>query len=625
MNSMRHIFQRWLLVFVLIAFALTFCVSFFVQTRQAEQNAIELIGIKINDAQEQIDQNDKNLASIRMLNDETALAKARVFARLVAEDPELLTDDTKLEAVRLELQVDELHISNEEGILIQSIPKEYEGYDMASAPQSAAFLPAITYPNFSLVQSPQPKGIDNEMFQYVGVCRTDSPGIIQIGMKPQRLAEAMEIASIENLAPGFRIGSSGSIIVCQEEEIVSIADKAFVGASIGDYGIDPALLNGESFNVTLKGTDYIGDSREYRDYTIIGILPQAEMYTSRNAMAVFLVLCNLVLFAVVFALVSLLVQKVVINGILQINASLKKITEGDLDCVVKVTDNEEFRSLSSGINATVGALKNAIAAEAARIDKELEFARQIQHSSLPSVFPPYPERQEFGLWAQMDTAKEVGGDFYDFFLKGNQLSFLVADVSGKGIPAALFMMRAKTFLQSKALSGASPEETMEAANGHLCADNEAGMFVTAWFGQLDLSSGLLTYVNAGHNPPLLKRGEGGFAYLKGRSGFILAGMEGIRYKASQLTLAPGDQLFLYTDGVTEATNPQGELYGEERLKVCLDRLAAAPLGEVLPAVKADVDRFAAGADQFDDITMLLLRFYGAKGENNENDYHSGRG
>lgn len=609
---MRKTFQRWLLVFVLIAFALTFCVSFFVQTRQAERNAEELIAIKISDARQQIGQNDKNLAAIRLLTDEAALAKAKAFARLVKEEPELLTDDARLELIRTELNVDELHISDERGILIQSYPEDYEGYDMNSAPQSAAFMPAITYPGFSLVQTPQPKGIDGQLFQYVGVCRLDSPGIIQVGFRPQRLAEAMKIASIENLAPGFRIGSGGSVIVSQDGRIVSVADPSYVGASLEEYGIAPELLNGGRFKVNLRGTSYIGSSAEYNKYTIIGILPASEMYTSRNAMAIFLVLCNLVLFAVVFWLVSLLVQKVVINGIVEVNASLKKITEGDLEEVVNVGGNAEFRSLSAGINATVGALKAAILAESARIDQELEFARKIQHSTLPNIFPPFPERQEFGLWAEMDTAKEVGGDFYDFFMVGDKLGFLVADVSGKGIPAALFMMRAKTYLKSKALSGADPAKTMAAANNHLCEDNEAGMFVTAWYGLLDLASGRLTYVNAGHNPPLLKRAAGRFEYLKGRSGIILAGMEGLSYKAFELELKPGDQLFLYTDGVTEAENPAGELYGEERLRGCLDRLAPRPLESFLGEVKADVDAFAGGADQFDDITMLLLRYYGGE-------------
>ena len=256
-------------------------------------------------------------------------------------------------------------------------------------------------------------------------------------------------------------------------------------------------------------------------------------------------------------------------------------------------------------------LKRYIAEAAARIDRELEFARSIQHSAIPTVFPPYPGHGEFDIFATMDTAKEVGGDFYDFYFVGeNKLGFLIADVSGKGIPAAMFMMTAKTIIKGYAESGIPVDEVFTIANAKLCESNEAGMFVTAWMGVLDITTGKVEFANAGHNPPLVRHGDGTFEYLRVRPGFVIAGMEGVKYRKNELYLAPGDEIYLYTDGVTEATDTNNGLYGEERLNALLDSLHVLSGEEVCRAVKGDIDAFVGDAPQFDDITMLYLKYNG---------------
>ena len=209
----------------------------------------------------------------------------------------------------------------------------------------------------------------------------------------------------------------------------------------------------------------------------------------------------------------------------------------------------------------------------------------------------------------MIAAKEVGGDFYDFYkLSENTIAFLAADVSGKGIPAAMFMMTAKTIIKDLAERGLAVNEIFTLANEKLCENNESGMFVTAWMGILDLTTGNIQFANAGHNPPLLKRADGSFEYLKTRAGFVLAGMEGIRYRAGDLTLKPGDRLFLYTDGVPEATNTDNQLYGEDRLLAFMNQNASMEATDLLPALKANIDEFVGEAPQFDDITMLMFDY-----------------
>ena len=273
-----------------------------------------------------------------------------------------------------------------------------------------------------------------------------------------------------------------------------------------------------------------------------------------------------------------------------------------------VRENEEFASLSDDINTTVSTLKHYISEAEARLDKELEIGRQIQHSALPSVFPPFPNRRDFDIYALMDAAKEVGGDFYDFYMQGeNRLIFIVADVSGKGIPGAMFMMTSKTLIKSLVESGKDIDEAFTQANRELCAGNDAGMFVTAWMGALDLQTGMLHYVNAGHNPPLVRRKNGAFEYLRTRPNFVLAGMDGVRYKKHELQLFPGDDIFLYTDGVTEATDANQQLYGEERLAEKLSASEKRKTDELCRIIRADIDDFVGDAPQFDDITMLCIR------------------
>ncbi len=611
---MRKTFQKWLFIFITSAFALTFAISFLIQTKQARDNAITLVHLNIADARRQLVTTEDNLRAVTELTSAMALSKARAFSRLVELSPKILLSPEELEATRVLLDVDELHISDARGILVASIPKEYEGYNMAHAEQSAAFLPALTDPSFSLVQEPRPKGFNEEMFQYAGVARRDSSGIVQIGYHPRRLLEATQLADIRNLASSFRIGNNGSIMIFRDHEIVSYNALEFSLKEILAAGIDlRSLLQKRSFDITIGSVNYLGVAQDHQGTLIVGVLPKNEMYISRAAVVGVLIVVNALLFIVIFVLVSILVQRLVINGIYNVNDSLALITQGDLEVKVNVDNSNEFVALSSGINSTVAALKEAIKETAARVDAELKFATTIQLSMLPDPSPDFPEHPQFSLCAAMHTAKEVGGDFYDYQLvDDDHVCFLVADVSGKGIPAALFMMTTKTLLHNLVAPGLSPSEVFTKANKLICENNEAGMFVTVWMGILELSTGSLEYVSAGHNPPLLKRAQGAYEYLHARPGMVLGGIDDVTYCSHELTLAPGDRLFLYTDGVTEAQNRSEALFGDDNLVTAMQAITPshASLKHVLTEIKAEIDIFADGAQQADDITMLALDYHG---------------
>jgi serine phosphatase RsbU (regulator of sigma subunit) len=302
-----------------------------------------------------------------------------------------------------------------------------------------------------------------------------------------------------------------------------------------------------------------------------------------------------------------MIEKLVSDKLFLVNKSLHHITEGDLDEKIEVYSSKEFTDLSNDINEMVSVLKGYIAEAEMRIEAELHLAKTIQISALPRNFDFNNDSVE--LFATMDTAKEVGGDFYDFFFVDyNMLALVVADVSGKGIPAALFMMKSKTTLRGFAETGNEITEVFEKVNNELCEGNDAEMFVTVWMGIVDLETGKVRCVNAGHEYPAVKRQDGESEFLKRKHGPPLGTIEGLRYQAYELQLEKGDSLFLYTDGVTEAIDIDMQAYGSERLLDALNNNKEMPLREMLPAVKKDIDDFAGEADQFDDITMMGFKF-----------------
>ena len=254
--------------------------------------------------------------------------------------------------------------------------------------------------------------------------------------------------------------------------------------------------------------------------------------------------------------------------------------------------------------------QRAATIESSRLKTELEVANVIQRSLLPPLTEGYPARPELALAASMEPAKEVGGDFYDvFFVDRDRLAFVIADVSGKGIPAAMFMVSSKSLIQNCVRDFPSLAEAVTEVNNGLCRNNTAEMFVTAWIGVLHIPSGKLTFVNAGHNPPVLVSG-GRASFIRSRGGLVLAGMEGVRYREDSLEMKKGDCLYLYTDGVTEAEDRGHGLFGEERLAACLERTAGMTPEEIVSGVRKAVSEHAGDFGQSDDITMLCVRYEG---------------
>ena len=312
------------------------------------------------------------------------------------------------------------------------------------------------------------------------------------------------------------------------------------------------------------------------------------------------------------------VKKKIVNPINKIRDTSKRMVENleneeSIDISVK-TGNEieelfdSFKEMYRDVKDYITQL-SSVTAEKERIGAELDVAKHIQASMLPCIFPAFPEKSEIDIYATMEPAKEVGGDFYDFFMVDDtHLAIVMADVSGKGVPAALFMVIGKTLIKDHTTPGRDLGKVFTEVNQLLCESNSEELFITAFEGVLDLVTGEFVYVNAGHEMPFICKAGGDFEPYKIRAAFVLAGMEGMKYRAGSMMLEPGDKIFQYTDGVTEATNINNELYGMKRLGAILNKVKNGTPHDILPAVKKDIDSFVGEADQFDDITMLCLEY-----------------
>lgn len=583
--------QRWLLITVLIAFAVTSVFVFRMQDEIADAQANSLLSLAVEETSADIsDASDENLLSI-----------TRIVEKEIQGD--------NLKSIAEKYNLSEISIIDKNGIIVESSYDKFIGFDMSSGRQSSEFL-CLLGDTDEFVQGYGPISSDPSMLRkYAGV-KTET-GFLQVGYDAEEFQRDID-KQVVGITKNRHVGQTGYVMILDSKLNIISAPPSLMKKNLAQAAPRLEMPDEDTtFSMTINNTECRCLYQRTEGYYIFSVLPETEATQARNVVIYVNTFMEILVFAILFALIYLLVKKVVVNQIKSINSSLAKITGGDLNEVVNVRTNEEFASLSDDINSTVDTLKRYIAEASARIDAELEFAKNIQASALPNTFPAFPRRKDFDIYASMEPAKEVGGDFYDFYITdSDKLNFLIADVSGKGIPAAMFMMRAMTELKSLTEAGQPINEVFTHGNNALCEGNDAGMFVTAWQGGIDLTSGIVRFANAGHNPPLVRRNNGKFEYLRTRAGFVLAGMEGVKYNMQEMQLNPGDTIYLYTDGVTEATNSSNELYGEERLLDALNSREFESMEELCGYIKADVDAFVGEAPQFDDITMVALKYIG---------------
>ena len=593
--SISQTIQRWLLISVAVMFVATTGFTYTMQTSITNEQVKNQLTQSIYDLVADVeDTSARNLLSItRGVEDKIGRYNLPFLCR--------------------EYGVAEISIVNSEGIITESSNPEYVGFDMSSGEQAAEFL-CLLGNTQEYVQEYGPITSSPDIYRKYAGIKTEY-GFLQVGYGAEEFQDDIE-SEVAIAAKNKHIGETGYIIIANKDLRVVSAPENHKHSRISDYGFDISAEADVLNTGNIEGVDSFFIYSEAEGYYIVSVMPQEEGYKVRNVATYVNVFMQILAFAVLFAMIYNLIKVAVVASINRTNTALAKIIDGDLDEEVDVNTSAEFSELSNDINLTVGRLKDFIEEEKHRLEEEINYAKNIQENALPQTFP---NDNKYEIYALMEAAKGVGGDFYDFYKTTRHgVNFMIADVSGKGIPGAMFMMRAKAELHTLTETGIPVNEVFTYGNERLCQGNEAGMFVTAWEGNINLETGHVQFANAGHNPPVIMRTDGTVEFIRGKVGFVLAGMEGVQYKLQELDMQEGDIIFLYTDGVVEATNLDHELYGEDRLIECLKNVdKTVSMDYLCCEVIGDVGRFVGEAEQFDDITMLALRYKG----NHENDHN----
>ena len=603
-RNVVRIFHTRMLIGIVAAFLITVSFTAFLQTNLARTQTSDLLQLNIEDVEHDIvSASDENLLSL------THLAATAIPSAATATDAECARLAT-------ELDVAEINAVDANGIIVASSNQAYRGFDMASGVQSAEFLTLLAGGGQTqIVQSYQPIAYDaSKSMKYAGVAIRD--GFVQVGYDAKNFLDDLS-TQVESAVKNRHVGKTGALVVIDESGTV-ISTRDGVGSQVSDQLVSDVsnAKPGALITTVFSGEQCYASYEQVEGYRVIALLPASEADSSRDYSVLIMAFMEVLVFAVLFLVIHAVVKRVVISGIRKMNVQLGQITDGDLEVVVDVRTATELASLSDDINKTVGALKESLSV----VKADLDMAADLQANTLPDITSALAARGEFDLYATMEPAKEVGGDFYDFFLvDDDHLALVVADVSGKGVSAALFMMQSKTVIKMETLAGHSPEEVLVRANADLSEKNDGDMFTTAWVGILEISTGTLTYADAGHEKLALFHDGAWELPSKPNSAVALASFdeadyaelpEKYRFRNHTVVLSAGDAIFQYTDGVTEATDDQDELFGEERLLAMLKESSAAEPSRVLPFVHTKIAEFVGTAPQFDDITMLGLMYKG---------------
>jgi len=596
-RSIAQKVQSAMLLCIVVAFVGSSAFVYSLQTNNANLEAERLMDLNILDIE----------TEVRDKSDTTLLSLTRSIGVELDSGSTLSLDELKDK-----YNVSEISLVNNEGIIIDSTEPSFIGFDMQSGEQSREFMVLLEKKTSTYVQAYGPIAKDSTQYRKYAGAKLFTGGFVQVGYDSGLFLSDIKI-QVRGITANRHLGENGFVIITEGSGKIVSDLKDHSETNLDSVGIS---LEGVEPGVRMRSLVYGVDSywsyEEAEGLFVIAVVPVDQILSARDNYIVVNSYMEIIVFAVLYGLIYTLIKKLVVNNIRVINKDLRKIVDdNNLSVTVDVRSSEEFSSLSDDINSTVTTMNQLIEAAKAKNAAELEMAKNIQTSALPVVGPIFASTKEIDINAFMETAKEVGGDFYDAYKLGSdKVAFLIADVSGKGIPAAMFMMRAKTMIKNMAEEGHPVNEIFTLANDKLCEGNDAGMFVTAWMGILELSTGHVTYANAGHNPPVLMRKGGDFEYLQCRAGLVLSAMEGMHYRMGEFDMYPGDRIYLYTDGVTEATDTHDQLYGEDRLLVCLNGMKDATVEELLPGVKASIDEFVGEAEQFDDITMVTLTYNG---------------
>ena len=582
---MKALFHKWLLFFVVLAFGVTFGLSWYLHRKEAKNNALKLLELNLNDVAGRVRRAEANLKTVTEMSAASAIAKTRAFALLIKKDPSILKKPEILELICRKLDVDELHVADKNGKLIASQARDgyigkdsYLGFNLAEKEQSRVFMQAVTNPAFELVQEPQLNGAERRLFQYTGVARPDEPGVVQIGYSPVRIKKAQQLADVKNIESDTRIGINGKLIITGNTHHPADYKSVFETKE----GLFQSMVCGK--------------------FLLTVMLPWEEIYSKDCTIINTLFIGNLIVFALIFVLIAVLLQKVVIREISAVTDSLNEFSDGNFDKKIEVKKSSEMYALAESINKTFSALKKHTAPE--RVENDTEIAEILRNSLKPAKIP---EGDDFKFTVEIFAATEISGNMCDAFkIDKDHLAVWFASVTERSIPNGLYMIKTRNMLKKAVLKN-SPDKALSLVNAELFNSESENIPLKTYLGILNLHSGVFQTFNSGYVDPVHKRLNGSTGFVNGPFSPMLGSAADSAFTQLPIMLNEGDSICFYSNDIIEIQNAQGEKYGRNRL---LDVIASSAndAREVIKSVHQSVKEFAGEIPSDADIAIAVLEY-----------------
>lgn len=602
---MRRTFLIWLSAVICATFVVTGVLAYSQFSRTAQERAEQMMSTRLNDVLDLLVHADSSITYLNRANDASALDRARALADIIALNPQILQQQEELQGLCNRLGAERISVSNAEGVVEAAVPAELVGASLREDEEAQLPEEAVSPAHLEQLALVDPgKSEHRGSMQIAGVRRRDKEGIVRLGFRTRFEEASRKESSLDSPAMKLRLGAQGRVMVFRRGTRLS-----HDGVNVSQAELMALPLN-EVRELRVDDEEYFAYVVEGAGYRLVGLLPAIEIYSSSLKGAQTILLSNLLLFAIMFVVVSYLLQRLVVRGMRRVNEALRDITEGNLERRVDVVDSPEFTRLSNGINFMVDSLRSVGEERQQSLRRSMELARTLQSAMLPNKFP---NKERFALYAASFPAEDVGGDFYDYSMPdATHLHFLVADVDAGGIPAALYMMRALTSIRAISKTGSAPAQIITEVNRELCADNQSGIRTALFYGSLDVETGELTYVNAGRLSAVLQHDGAAYTAIPCENDPPLGEDAQAVFREMSLRLSPADRLFMYSGGLLAVSNTQHELFTEKRLRAAL-AAEAEDVTEVVHQVRSALREFAEGPKPKKDIAMLSLEYKGEEG------------
>ncbi|MBP5586031.1 MAG: SpoIIE family protein phosphatase [Lentisphaeria bacterium] len=610
---MKRIIQTRLLLFMTLGLLSLLIVVFLVMTVGAKRLARVTITERLRDLSMDVTEWRSNYKKIRENTDSSSLAKARMLARIIQYDPEILKNDARLKELADVLNVDSLCVSDGEGVLIASTEPGFLGFHMDSTEQSGAFMPAVKDKTFELVQDPQERGIDHVIVQYAGVARLDEPGIVQIAYESDNVFDYSDIELMREIMKALPIGQEGRFLVLEDGDdpvVFASGDTSENGCRLSELGfyLDPVLPD----SVFIRGKPYFCQRVQIPDEPrrVLAVLPKGEVYGARNRAMAFLICIFLGSFAFFFYLLDRLIRRTVTDGFYEVNRALDKIIAGDLTQTVSVRSNPEFLTLSDGINTMVGGLKKNLTDSRRRVKRENELAKSIQQTLIPASGQVFAEFSGLDFASASVLAAHKGSDVFEpFVTDAGRPGFVMVETIGDSVSACLSMMKFRAIFQPCALAASGPLDMLNRGM-EVFKDEKVfkKQFLSIFVGFLDPENRRLDYVNAGFYPPFLRRADGSFEQLRDSAGAVFTTARPVEFRQESITFGPGDVFFACSNGIFSYRDREGQLFTKKMLLNSLNGSKADSSQALIDDVMSNIRGVSGELPPDDDVIMAAIRF-----------------